>query len=98
MNNAWDDRKKALENEFFHKKEKEALEKMKQEAIATASLGHCPKCGTVLEPITFHGVPLDQCPDCGGVWLGPKDLKVLAAKDHRSWFGRWFDRESENTN
>lgn len=98
MTDAWEDRKKALENEFFHKKEQEALAKMKQDAAEAACLGRCPKCGKVLEPLTFHGVPLDNCPDCGGVWLGPKDLKVLAAKDHRSWFERWFDRDDDNSN
>ncbi|MEE4253433.1 MAG: zf-TFIIB domain-containing protein [Desulfuromusa sp.] len=98
MTDAWDDRKKALENEYFHKKEREALAKMKQAEIEAASLGHCPKCGKVIEPITFHGVPLDQCPDCGGVWLGPNDLKILAAKDHRTWFERWFNRDDENSN
>jgi len=94
MTDAWDDRKKALENEYFHKKEKEALAKLKQ----AACLGHCPKCGGIIEPITFHDVSMDRCPDCGGVWLGPNDLKTLAAKDHRSWFDRWFNREGENTN
>lgn len=33
MTDAWEDRKKALENEFFHKKEQEALAKMKRVAI-----------------------------------------------------------------
>lgn len=98
MADAWDDRKKALENEYFHKKEQEALAKMKQTEIEAASLDHCPKCGKVIEPIIFHGVPLDQCPSCGGVWLGPNDLKVLAAKDHRTWFERWFNRDDKNTN
>jgi uncharacterized Zn finger protein len=94
MTNAWDERKKALENEYFHKKEQQALAKLKRDGC----LGHCPKCGTVIEPITFYGVSMDRCPDCGGVWLGPNDLKSLAEKDHRSWFERWFNRDGENTN
>ncbi|MDX2478854.1 MAG: zf-TFIIB domain-containing protein [Desulfuromusa sp.] len=61
-------------------------------------MGHCPKCGKIIQPMTFHGVPLDQCSGCGGVWLGLNDLKILAAKDHRSWFERWFNRDDENTN
>ncbi len=98
MTDAWDERKKALENEFFHKKEQETLAKMKQTKIEKASLGHCPKCGKSIEPMTFHGVPMDRCPGCGGIWLGPNDFKILAAKDHRSWFERWFDNTDENTN
>ncbi len=92
MTNAWDDRKKALENDFFHKKEREAFDNAKTSATKNASLGHCPKCGELLEPTTFHGVPLDQCQDCGGVWLGPSDFRKLAAKDHRDWFARWFEK------
>ncbi|MCD6188516.1 MAG: zf-TFIIB domain-containing protein [Desulfuromusa sp.] len=97
MSDAWKDREEALENEYFHKKEQEDLARMKQTAIAKACLGRCPKCGKIIEPMTFHGVPMDCCPDCGGIWLGPNDLKILAAKDHRNWFERWFNRDDENT-
>lgn len=96
MANAWDERKKALEEEYFHKKEREALDKLKDESIKDACLGRCPKCGEAIEAITFHGVPMDKCPECGGVWLGPEDFKLLAAKDHRSWFERWFNNRGEN--
>ncbi|MCF6265530.1 MAG: zf-TFIIB domain-containing protein [Desulfuromusa sp.] len=97
MTDAWEERKKALENEYILRTEQENLAKMKQKAIETAALGHCPKCGKAIEPTVFHGVPLDQCPGCGGVWLGPNDFKILAAKDHRSWFERWFNQDDENT-
>ncbi len=97
MTDAWDERKKALENEFFHKKEQETLAKMKQDKIEEACLGHCPKCGKIIESTVFHGVSMDRCGGCGGVWLGPNDFKILAAKDHRSWFERWFDNVDENT-
>jgi Zn-finger nucleic acid-binding protein len=86
MTNAWDERKKALEEEYFHKKEKEAITKMKQ----SSCLGRCPKCGGILEPKTIHEVPLDQCPNCDGIWLGQNDLRLLAQNDHHSWFERWF--------
>lgn len=88
MTNAWDERKKALEEEYFLKKDKDAIAKLKKESC----LGHCPKCGEKLEEVTFQGVPLDQCPACKGVWLGPQDLKILAQKDHRTWFDRWFQK------
>ncbi|PLX92201.1 MAG: hypothetical protein C0621_09960 [Desulfuromonas sp.] len=88
MTNAWDERKKALEEEYFHKQEQEAIARMKQQN----ALNHCPKCGEQLEAKTFHGVPLDQCPGCQGVWLGQEDLRILAQKDHRNWFERWFEK------
>ena len=99
MKNALGDREKALESEFIRKKEKELLEQAKKEAqdriVREICHNRCPKCGEVIEPLTFRGVPLDKCPGCGGVWLGPKDLQILASKDHRSWFEKWFKGEEE---
>lgn len=84
MTNAWDERKKALEDDYFRKQDQQAISKMKQQAC----LGHCPKCGEILKASTFHDVPLDQCPGCRGIWLGKRDLEILAQKDHRSWIER----------
>ncbi len=99
MANAWEERKKALENEYFHKQEQAIIDKMKRaaaEALAKdCCLGRCPKCGDMIEPMIFRGVPLDRCPSCGGIWLGPNDLKILAEKDHRTWFDRWFHADNE---
>jgi len=101
MSDAWEERKKALENEYFHKKEQELLQKMKHDAEETLAHNYCknrcPKCGHKIEPMTFRGVPLDKCPGCGGIWLGPNDLKMLAEKDHRTWFDRWFRAENDET-
>jgi len=97
MKDSWEERKKALENEYFHKKEQELIEKLKRdtgESIAKEHCkGRCPKCGEMIEPMTFREVPLDSCPGCGGIWLGPNDLKILAEKDHRSWFDLWFRQD-----
>lgn len=86
MTNAWDDRKKALEEEYFHKQDQDAIETIRRNAC----LGHCPKCGEVLQASAYHDVPLDQCPGCRGIWLGQKDLELLASKDHRSWIERFL--------
>ena len=99
MTNAWDDRKKALENEYIYRHEKELLEKKKVDVEEMLAREHCknrcPKCGDPIRPVTFRGVPLDRCPGCGGVWLGPNDLRILASKDHRTWFEKWFKNENE---
>jgi len=94
VTDAWEDRKKALENEYFHRQEQKKLEKIKAEERTEKARHYCrnrcPKCGEVIVAMTFRGVPLDRCPGCGGVWLGPKDLEILAEKDHRTWFDKWF--------
>lgn len=99
MTDLWDERKKAIEDEYFHRKEKEKIDKLKaaarEEQVREFARNRCPKCGQALEAVTFRGVPLDKCPDCGGIWLGPKDLHILAEKDHRTWFDKWFKSEEE---
>jgi hypothetical protein len=101
VKNSWEERKKALENEYFHKKEQELIEKMRHDSEENLAkeycAGRCPKCSEKIEPMTFRGVPLDRCTGCGGVWLGPNDLKLLAEKDHRSWFDLWFRQEEKSS-
>lgn len=96
--NIWQEREKALENSFFIKKDHELLEKLKEEHRETLTRelckNRCPKCGDPIEAMTFRGVPLDKCKGCGGVWLGPQDLQQLSAKDHRTWFEKWFKNEN----
>jgi len=99
MTDIWEERKKALENEYIYKQEKEKIEKMRDadRGRMTRELcrNRCPKCGEPIEAMEFRGVPLDRCPGCGGVWLGPRDLQVLAEKDHRTWFEKWFKAEND---
>lgn len=100
MGDAWEDRKKALENQYFHKLEKEQIARMhksaREELVRELCHNRCPKCGEPLEAKEFRGVPLDQCPGCSGVWLGPRDLQILAEKDHRTWFETWFKQEEKS--
>ncbi|TLM65251.1 MAG: hypothetical protein FDZ69_10645 [Deltaproteobacteria bacterium] len=97
MTDAWDERRKALENEYFHKIENRLIEQMRKDSreklARELSRNRCPKCGEQIQAIEFRGVPLDKCPGCGGVWLGPRDLQILSEKDHRTWFDRWFKEE-----
>ncbi|MDY0268093.1 zf-TFIIB domain-containing protein [Trichloromonas sp.] len=99
MTDLWDERKKALENQYFYNEEKEKIEKLRQETreqlIRSYCHNRCPKCGDEIQPMIFRDVPLDKCPSCGGIWLGPKDLQTLAEKDHRSWFDKWFKEKKD---
>jgi len=98
MTDIWKERERALENEYIYKREKLLIEKMKQMAEKeklSICRNHCPKCSEKLVAMDFRGVPLDQCPGCKGIWLGPNDLAILAEKDHRNWFEKWFKGEFE---
>jgi Zn-finger nucleic acid-binding protein len=37
----------------------------------------CPDCGTELAPARRHGVQVDACPSCKGLWLNAQELDQL---------------------
>lgn len=93
MTDAFDERKQALENEYFHRKEKETLEKLRAKLAADAEAEgrpHCPKCAGKLVEIDFEGHKIERCPECGGFWLDAGELEQLTKKDEGGFFGRLF--------
>jgi Zn-finger nucleic acid-binding protein len=99
MANKWDERKKAQEEEYFVKKERELLEKMKakQEAEATEAakkVSHmrCPKCGDSLKERSFQKILIDQCVACHGIWLDAGELEEIAEKEGGSWLGKFWQK------
>jgi Zn-finger nucleic acid-binding protein len=44
----------------------------------------CPACETTLDQRDEHGVTVDYCPGCGGVWLDPGELEQLTGHDGHS--------------
>lgn len=92
-----DDRGQALENEYFHRQEKELLAKMKAKLEAEKAENVkiiCPRDGeTNLKEVDFEGVKIDVCESCGGVWLDGGELAQLVNKeDNKSgWFSRLFE-------
>ena len=99
MANKWDERKKAQEDEYFVKKERELLAKMKakqeseaKEAVRKASFMKCPKCGEPLKERSFQKVTIDQCTGCDGIWLDAGELEQVAEKEESSWLGKFWQK------
>jgi ribosomal protein L37AE/L43A len=97
MSDAWDNRKKALEEDYFRRKEQETLEKMRaqmtaeqQASEAAASALQCPRCDGTLDEITFEDVQIDRCNKCGGVWLDSGELESLTKKENTGWLSRMW--------
>jgi Zn-finger nucleic acid-binding protein len=92
MSEVWDDRKRALEEDYFRKKDQEAIEKMRQhrEAEATrAAALKCPKCEGALAEMKVEEVVVDRCDTCHGIWLDAGELEQLTAKEAEDgWFSR----------
>ena len=98
MSNPMDDRRRGLEEEYFHRKNKEALEKLRAKlkvseeakAAGTSSM-KCPRCDGNLKENKFEEIMIDTCDKCGGVWLDSGELEQLMKRDQGGWFSRlWF--------
>lgn len=100
MSDIFDDRRKGLEEEYFHRKNQEAMEKLRAKmavaaeakAAGTSSL-QCPRCDGSLKPSTFEEVEIDTCEKCGGVWLDSGELEQLTKTQ-----GGWFTRLKQSWN
>ena len=99
MANKWDERKKAQEDQYFVKKEREQLAKLKakqeaeaKEAAKQAAYMKCPKCGESLKERSFQKIEIDQCTGCGGIWLDPGELEQVAEKEGGSWLGKFWQK------
>ena len=99
MASKWDERKKALENEYFVKKEKELIDKLKakqeKEKEAEGSKAYymrCPKCGAALKERSFTKILVDQCTACNGLWLDAGELEQVAEKEEGGWLGKLWQK------
>jgi len=97
MSNPMDERRRGLEEEYFNRKNKEALEKLRaqmktaEEAKAAGtSLMKCPRCDGSLKESKFEEVMIDTCDNCGGVWLDSGELEQLTKKDKGGWLSRYW--------
>jgi ribosomal protein L37AE/L43A len=99
MADKWEERKKAQEDEYFVKKERELLAKLKakQEAESKAAAKNaahmtCPKCGEPLKARSFQKIEIDQCTGCNGIWLDAGEMEQVAGKENDSWLGRFWQK------
>ncbi|HYY41603.1 MAG TPA: zf-TFIIB domain-containing protein [Pyrinomonadaceae bacterium] len=95
MSEIFDDRRKALEEEYFRRKEQETIEKMREQMAAEAEAAaapKCPRCATVLTEIEHEGVKVERCPNCHGVWLDAGELEQLTRREEGGWL-KWLAGE-----
>jgi hypothetical protein len=93
MSDAFDKRRKGLEEEYFHRKNKEAIEKMREKmlvaeeakAAGTSSM-NCPRCDGSLKESKIDEVSIDTCEKCGGIWLDSGELEQLTKRESGGGF------------
>jgi len=84
-----------LEEEYFRRKNKEAIEKLRERikfAEAAKAAGkssmRCPRCDGSLKETKVEEVLIDSCEKCGGVWLDSGELEKLTARESTGWLSR----------
>ena len=87
------------EEEYFYKKNKELMDKMRTELDAKraeqqAKSEHnphwmkCPKCGKEMEEAPLAGIKVDQCTGCRGIYFDKGELELLlGAQEPKGFLG-----------
>ena len=76
MSNPLDKVRKAKEESYFDKKNKEALERLTKNKEANKPR-LSPITGKEMEQEVISGVVVDKCLDSGGIWLDAGELEQL---------------------
>ncbi len=89
-----DDRGRALENDYFRRKEQELIDKLRaklaSEDAKTLELG-CPKCDGTLMETDYENIKIDVCNKCSGIWFDAGELAQVVDKEAQGgWLGRIF--------
>ncbi len=102
MSDAFDKRRKGLEEEYFHRKNQEAIEKLREKmkvsedakAAGTSSM-KCPRCDGDLKENRLEEVSIDTCEKCGGVWLDSGELDQLTKREGGGFFSRLWNKPQD---
>jgi hypothetical protein len=95
------DKPSRAEDEYFAKQELERRKKWaaeqaakmageEKERIKQQHWMKCPKCGMDLQEIDLLGVKVDQCANCGGMFLDAGEIDQIAKRSDEGFIGRVF--------
>ena len=106
MANPLDERKRALEEDYFRRKEQELIEKMRERMKADKEPGEaesgvevrslqCPRGDGALVEVGFENIRIDICETCGGAWLDKGELETLTNKESGGWLNRLWSSSGD---
>lgn len=74
MNDVWDEKRKAAEEQYFQKQNEAALARLQQRKD---EVRNSPITGKPMEQMTLMGITVDRCKDSGGIWFDAGELDEL---------------------
>lgn len=85
------------EEEYFARRDalllRQQREALRKAAIDSERRSHhlkCPSCGYDLIRGEWHGVQVDQCTHCHGIWFAAEEARSLLAHDQPNIIARVF--------
>ncbi|HXG21046.1 MAG TPA: zf-TFIIB domain-containing protein [Methylomirabilota bacterium] len=66
---------------------REGQQRPRRRSAAARPRLQCPKCGTTLQQRVLHGAPIDECPQCGGLWLDRGEFARVSKTSGDNWLG-----------
>ena len=85
MADLFDERRRGLEEEYFRRKDKESLDKLRaalaEESGAEPASMDCPRCDGKLHEKTYEDVTIDRCDHCHGIWLDAGELEQIVREE-----------------
>ena len=92
-------RGRAEENRFFAERDRELIEKLKQQqeeeheqTVKELAIARCPRDGERLARRDVHGVTIDDCPVCHGIWLDKGELEALSERQGTEGVGNFLSQ------
>jgi hypothetical protein len=95
VSDIFDERRRGLEEEYFRRKDKESLQRLREairEDAQTRGMGpvtmDCPRCSGKLHEDNYDEVSINRCDTCGGIWLDAGELEEIIGQESGS--SRWL--------
>jgi len=55
-------------------------ERLREEARVVSAIGLCPRCQRALETRSIHGIEIDGCRSCGGIFFDDRELPTILSR------------------
>ena len=84
MADIFDERRRGLEEDYFRRKDRESLQRLREhlrEGEAGFATLQCPRCPGRLHEDTYDEVTIERCDTCHGVWLDAGELEHLLSQE-----------------